>query len=323
MFPRSHALRALATALALVAAQSALAELRPNKPVRIVTSGVGGGTDFTARVVANGLNVSLQRPVIVENRGSSVVPGETVAKAPPDGHTLLVTSGGILWVLPFYQKVPYDAVRDFAPVAIIAGFPSVLAINASVPANSVREFIEVARAKPGALNFVMTAEGGSAHLSSVLFNVLAGVKMTPVPYKNTGTAITDLISGQVQLFFSAMGPVMPHVKTGKLKALAVTSAKPSPLLPDLPPIAATVPGYDMESVYCIFAPAKTPANVVQFLNREIQAVLNQPDVRERFLAAGIEPRSSTPAELGALRSADIARMAKLIKEAGMSASADR
>lgn len=312
----------LSSVLALAALASippALAQLQANKPVRIVTSGVGGGTDFTARQLALGLNAALQRSVIVENRGSSVVPGETVAKAQPDGHTLLVTSGGILWVLPFYQKVPYDPVRDFAPVSIVAGFPSVLAVNASVPGNSVKEFIDVAKAKPGSLNFVMTAEGGSAHLSAVLFSVMAGVKMVPVPYKNTGTAITDLISGQVQLFFSAMGPVIPHVKTGKLKALAVTSAKASPLLPDLPPISATLPGYDMEAVYCLFAPGKTPAATINLLNREVRAVLNQPDVRERFIAAGIEPRSSTPAELGALRTADMARMAKLVKEASMSA----
>jgi tripartite-type tricarboxylate transporter receptor subunit TctC len=146
---------------------------------------------------------------------------------------------------------------------------------------------------------------------------MAGIKLTPIPYKNTGTAITDLISGQVHLFFSASGPVMPHVKAGKLKALGITSAKPSPLLPDLPPIAATLPGYDMDAVYCLFAPAGTPPAIIQYLNQEIARTLSQPEVKERFLAAGIEPRVSTPAELAALRKTDMARMAKLIREAGI------
>ncbi len=294
----------------------AAAQLQPGKPIRLVTSGVGGSTDFVARQLAQGLNAVLQRPVIVENRGSSVVPGETVAKALPDGHTLLVTSGGILWVLPFYQQVPYDAVKDFAPVSMLAAFPSVLAVNAGVPGtsqNSIKEFIEHAKAKPGTLNYVMTAEGGSAHLAAVQFSVLAGVKMVAVPYKNTGTAMTDLLSGQVQLFFSAAGTVMPHVKTGKLKALGVTSARASPVVPDVPPISSVLPGYDMESVLCLFAPAQSPAAVIHFLSKEVKNALSQPDVKERFLGAGMEPRSSTPAELGKLRSEDVARMAILIK----------
>ena len=307
----------------LLAAPAAQAQLQPGKPIRIVTSGVGGGTDFTARQLAQVLNAALNRSVIVENRGSSVVPGDTVAKAQPDGHTLLVTSGGILWVLPFYQQVPYDAVKDFAPVSVVAAFPSVLAVNVSVPGNSIKEFIDTAKAKPGGLNFVMTAEGGSAHLAALQFSVMAGVKMVAVPYKNTGMAMTDLLSGQVQLFFSAAGTVMPHVKTGKLKALGITSAKASPLVPDVPPISSVLPGYDMESVYCLFAPAQTPAAVINFLNKEVRAVLNQPDVKERYLGAGIEPRSSTPAELGALRRDDVARMATLIKNSKAAASAGR
>jgi tripartite-type tricarboxylate transporter receptor subunit TctC len=315
-----HLAARLAAAAAIVlGAHAAHGQLQPNKPIRLVTSGIGGGTDFAARLLASGLTASLGQPVIVENRGSSVVPGDSVAKASPDGHTLLVTSGGILWVMPLFQKVPYDAVKDFSPVTLMAGFPSVLTINASVPATTVKEFIAVAKAKPGALNHVMTAEGGSAHLSAALFNVMAGVNIVPVPYKNTGTAITDLISGQVQVFFSASGPIMQHVKAGRLKALAITSARASALLPDLPTLAATLPGYDMEAVYCIFAPAKTPAAIINRLNQEIGRVLGQTEVREKFLASGIEPRASTPEELGALRKSDITRMGKLIKDAGISA----
>ena len=304
----------------------AAAQLQPGKPIRLVTSGVGGSTDFVARQIAQGLNAVLQRPVIVENRGSSVVPGETVAKALPDGHTLLVTSGGILWVLPFYQQVPYDAVKDFAPVSTLAAFPSVLAVNAGVPGtsqNSIKELIDHAKAKPGSLNYVMTAEGGSAHLAALQFSVLAGVKMVAVPYKNTGTAMTDLLSGQVQLFFSAAGTVMPHVKTGKLKALGVTSAKASPVVPDVPPISSVLPGYDMESVLCLFAPAQSPAAVINFLSKEVKNALSQPDVKDRFLGAGMEPRASTPAELGKLRGEDVARMASLIRNSKAASAPSR
>lgn len=314
LMPKAHTtVASVLVALVALAAAPAAAQLQPGKPIRLVTSGVGGSTDFVARQLAQGLNAVLQRPVIVENRGSSVVPGETVAKALPDGHTLLVTSGGILWVLPFYQQVPYDAVKDFAPVSMLAAFPSVLAVNAAVPGNSIKEFIDHAKAKPGTLNYVMTAEGGSAHLAALQFSVLANVKMVAVPYKNTGTAMTDLLSGQVQLFFSAAGTVMPHVKTGKLKALGVTSARASPVVPDVPPISSVLPGYDMESVLCLFAPVQSPAAVINFLNKEVKNALSQPDVKERFLGAGMEPRASTPAELGKLRSEDVARMASLIK----------
>ena len=319
-------LAALAASLGALAVAPAVAQLHPVKPIRLVTSGVGGSTDYVARQLAQGLSAVLQRPVIVENRGSSVVPGDTVAKAQPDGHTLLVTSGGILWVLPFYQQVPYDAVKDFAPVSMLAAFPSVLAVNAAVPGNSrnsLREFIDHAKAKPGTLNYVMTAEGGSAHLAAVQFSVLAGVKMVAVPYKNTGTAMTDLLSGQVQLFFSAAGTVMPHVKTGKLKALGVTSARASPIVPDVPPIAGVLPGYDMESVLCLFAPAQSPAAAINFLNQEVKNVLSQPDVKERFLGAGIEPRGSTPAELGKLRGEEAARMAILIKNSKAASASSR
>jgi tripartite-type tricarboxylate transporter receptor subunit TctC len=310
-------MRIAVAAVMLVFSAGAVAQLQPNRPVRIVTSGIGGGTDFAARQIAIGLSATIGQPVVVENRGSSVVPGDTVAKALPDGHTLLVTSGGILWVLPYFQKVPYDPVKDFAPVSVVATFPAVLAVNASVGASTVKEFIAAAKAKPGALNYVMTAEGGSAHLSAAMFAHMAGIKLTPVPYKNTGTALVDLVSGQVQLFFSAAGPVLPHVKTGKLKALGITSARPSQLLPDFPPIAQTIPGYDMDAVYCLFAPAKTPPAVIRYLNREIVRTLGQPEVKERYMAAGIEPRASTAEELGTLRQVDMARMAKLIKEAGL------
>ncbi|MBI3044913.1 MAG: tripartite tricarboxylate transporter substrate binding protein [Betaproteobacteria bacterium] len=309
----------LAAALVMLGVQPACGQLQQDRPIRIVTSGFGGGTDFASRQLASGLSARLSQNVIVENRGSSVVPGEVVSKANPDGHTLLVSTGGVLWVLPMFLKVPYDPVRDFSPVVLAASFPTVLVINASLPVNSVKELIALAKAKPGALNHVMTAYGGSAHLAAELFKYMAGVKIASVPYKNTGTGIADLISGRVQLFFSASGPVMPHVKAGKLKALAVTSPRPFPLLPDLPIVAHTLPGYDIEGFYCVFAPAKTPASVLNQLNRELVQVLGQADVRQKFLAAGIEPRGGSSADLGALMKADMKKMANLVKNAGIKA----
>jgi len=309
--------RSLLATLILAGSPLSYAQLHSDRPLRIVTTGIGGGTDFVARLVASGLTNSMGRTVIVDNRGSSVIPGEVVSRATPDGHTLLLSTGGIAWVMPLFQKVPYRAIEDFAPVALVGAFPAVMTINASVPASSVKEFVALARAKPGALNYVMTAPGGSAHLAGELFKYMAKVDITAIPYNNTGIANADLISGRVQLFFTASGPVMPHVKTGKLRALAVTSAKPSALLPDLPTVASAVPGYDIEAMYCLFAPAETPVAVINLLNREIRRVLDQPDIAKKFIAAGIEPRSSTPAELGALRKTDMAKMARMIKEAGL------
>lgn len=300
--------------LTLVCSQGAVAQLQPGRPIRIVTSSLGGGTDFASRMLATSLAESLGRSVIVDNRGSGVLPAQVVSKATADGHTLLLITGGIAWVLPLFQKVPYDPVKDFAPVALIASFPAVMAINASVPAGSVSEFIRLAQSRPGTLNYVMTVPGGSAHLASELFKFMAKVSLTPVPYKTTGTGVTDLVGGRVQMFFSAAGPILPHVKAGRLKALAVTSPKPSALVPDLPTVAATVPGYSLEGYYCLFAPTGTPEEAVRLLNREVVRVLQDDAVRAKFLASGVEPRGSAPQELGALQASDMEKMAELIRE---------
>jgi len=318
--PPTRLARFACAILTLACGQVAVAQLQPNRPIRIVTSSLGGGTDFASRMLATSLTESLGRTVIVDNRGTGVLPGQVVSKATPDGHTLLLITGGIAWVLPLFQKVPYDPIRDFVPVSLIASFPAVMAINAQVPANSVSEFIRLAQSRPGALNYVMTVPGGSAHLAGELFKFMAKVNLTPVPYKAAGTAVTDLVSGRVQMFFSAAGPIMPHVKAGRLKALAVSSPKPSALVPELPTVAATVPGFALEGYYCLFAPAGTPEKAVRFLNREVVRVLQDDGVRAKFLAAGVEPRSSAPEELGALQKADMAKMADLIREAGLKAN---
>ena len=304
------------TALMLLASCSALSQQYPVKSVRIVTAGVGGAVDVVARLIAGGLTTNLKQQVIVDNRGSTV-PAEIVAKALPDGYTLLLVANN-LWTSALLRKTPpYDPVNDFAPVTLALSFPTLLFVNASVPANSVKEFIVLAKSRPGELNYVMTSPGASAHLAAELFKAMAGVNLTAVSYKNASTGIVDLVGGRVQLFFSAAGPLMPLVKSGKLKVLAMTSAKPSTLFPDLPTVAATLPGYEMTSSYCVFAPARTPTAIINLLNREIVRVLHSPESKVQIDNNGFELVASSSEELAAMRQTDIARVRKLIKDAGL------
>jgi tripartite-type tricarboxylate transporter receptor subunit TctC len=316
--PTRRFVAAVTTAGALFAgAGTTYAQKFPTKPIRIVTSGVGGGTDFVARLIAQGLTDNLNQQVIVDNRASGVIPGEIVYKAPPDGHTLLLATG-ILWLLPFLQdKVPYDAVKDFSPVTLAVSSPNILTVTPSLPAKSVKELIALAKAKPGTLNYAITSQGGGAHLAGELFMVMAGVDMVRVPYKSGGTAVTELIGGQVQLYFVSAGSVVPHLKSGRLRALAVTSAKPSAIFPELPTVAATLPGYELETVYGVFAPARTPETIITRLQQEIVRAINKPDIKEKFLNSAVEPIGSTSAALAALRKSEMTRMGKVIKDAGI------
>ncbi len=300
-----------------VGAGTAAGQAYPTKPIRIVTSGVGGATDFVARLIAQGLTDNQSQQVIVDNRASGVIPGEIVFKAPPDGHTLLLATG-ILWLLPFLQdKVPYDPVQDFSPVTLAVSSPNILTVTPSLPAKSVKELIALAKAKPGTLNYAITSQGGGAHLAAELFMVMAGINMVRVPYKSGGTAVTELIGGQVQLYFVSAGSVVPHLKSGRLRALAVTGPKPSAIFPELPTVAASLPGYELETIYGVFAPARTPEAIVTRLQQEIVRAINKPDIKEKFLNSAVEPIGSTPAALAALRKSEMTRMGKVIKEAGI------
>ncbi len=294
----------------------AIGQQFPTKPIRIFASGPGGGTDDTARLIARGLSKNIGQGVVIENR-QCVLGADATAKATPDGYTLFVGTS-CLWTSALLRRAsPYDPVKDFTPITVAASFPTVMFINGQVPANSVKEFIALAKAKPGELNYVITSVGGSAHLAAELFRNMAGINMAQIPYKDVSVANTDLLTGRVDLFFSASGPLTAHVKAGKLKALGVTSAKPSALLPDLPTVASTVPGYEMDSNYCVFAPAKTPAATISFLNREIVKVLKSPESQQQLLKYGFELVASTSEELDTLRKSDITRVAKLIKDAAI------
>jgi tripartite-type tricarboxylate transporter receptor subunit TctC len=299
--------------LRLVAAQD-----YPAKPIRIVTSGVGGSADFTSRLVAQGLSSGFGWQVVVDNRASGVIPGETVARSPADGYTVLV-AGATFWVAPLIQPVSFDPVKDFMPVSMTDASPNVLVIHTSVPAKSVRELVALAKSRPGALNYVSTGTGGISHLAGELFKHMAGVKIERIPYKSSGASMTDLVGGFVQMAVSPVPVVVPHVSSGRLRALAVTSIGPSALFPGLPPVAAALPGYEAVSFDGMFAPAGTPAAIVNVLNQRVVQTLNRTDIKEKFFSAGVEIVGSAPGEFAAKVKSEMAKWGVVVKSAGIKA----
>ena len=305
-------------AAAMIAAGAACAETFPDKPVRIVCGEPGGSTDFMARVIAPGLAKSLGQPVIVQNRGGNGLPQALVANALPDGYTLLL-NGSPVWLLPFLQEhVSYDPIRDFATVTLTTSAPNVLVVHPSLPAQSVAELIALAKARPGQLNFGSSPAGSSPHLAAELFKSMAGINLVWVPYKSAGPALIALLGGEVQLMFATTLSAAPHVKGGRLRALAVTSPQPTALAPGLPTVSASgLPGYESRSMQAVWAPAKTPAAVVKRLNEDIVRALNQPDVKQKIFDYGSEVVGTTPAEGTAIIKADMARLGKVIKDGGI------
>ena len=287
----------------------------PNRPVRVVTSAAGGGSDFAARMVAQVITGPLGQQVIVDNRGTGILSSEFVSKAPPDGYTLLV-NGAILWINPLLTKSPYD-VSDFSPISQITREVNIIAVHPSLPAKSVKELIGLAKARPGALNAGVTSPGGSIWLATELFKAMAGVNIVSVAYKGAPQALTDVMSGELQMTFTVTAAGMPLVKAGRLRALAVTSATPSALTPGLPTVAASVPGYESIGLAGMWAPAKTPAAIINRLSQEIARSLSQPDVKEKFLNSGVEAVGSSPEEFATLIKTDSARIGKVIKETGL------
>jgi tripartite-type tricarboxylate transporter receptor subunit TctC len=302
---------------ALMAA-TAVAQTWPARPVRIVTAAPGGGTDFMARMVAQALSAALGQAAIVDNRVSGVIQGEIVAQAVPDGYTLLVSSGN-LWISGFMQKVPYDAVKDFKPITLAATSPYLLVVNPQVAAKSVRELIALAKARPGELNYVSLSAGSSNHLAGELFKSLAGVNVVRVAYKSIGVGTSDLLSGQVQLMFTSITAASAHIKTGRLRALGVTSAQPTTLFPGLPPVAATVPGYETAAVYGVFARSGVPSAIITKVNQAVAGYFKSAEARERLVNAGAEAVANTPEQFAAMIKVDMARWEKVIREAGIKA----
>ena len=301
-----------------VLAGYALAQEYPAKPLRIVTGAPGSTAEFTSRMVALGLSGPLGQPVIVDPRstGGATLFGEIVARAQPDGHTLLII-GPTLWVGPLFRKAPYNPLTDFAFISIMTDAPNILVVHPSLPVNSVKDLIDLAKASPQSLNYSTSGIGASPHLAAELFKLMTGTRIAHVPYKGAGASIIGLLGGEVQLSFASAASVTAQINLGKLRAIAVSGAKPYALFPDLPTIGATVPGYEAGSPIGFFAPARTPAAIIARLNREVVAMLSKPEVKARFLSTGVETAGSTPEQLAATVKSDTIKWSKVIKEAGI------
>ena len=308
-------------ALSLIAAEAAIAQAYPVRPIRLVVPyPAGGPTDFVGRTVGQKLSQFLGQQVVVDNRpgAGTIIGSELVARGAPDGYTLLFGTGGGTFLAPLMlPKVPYDPHRDFEPVAMLVMSPQVLVVHPSVPAQSVSELVALAKAKPGVLNFASVGTGTSPHLGGELFQSLTKTKIVHVPYKGTAPAMTDLISGQVQMMFTSMPTVLAHVKSGKLRLLGTGGTKRSAAIADTPPIAETVPGFELITWYGVFAPASTPAAIIQRLNAEIAKALADPESRERMMSQGLEPTPMTPEEVRRYTQEETKRWTRLIKAAGI------
>lgn len=304
--------------LTALGAAAALAQDYPNRSIRIITAPAGGSSDNVARTIAQGIIEGLGQPAVVDNR-TNVAASEAVYKAPPDGYILLVSSES-LWIRPLLEKVPYDLVKDFTPVGQVTREFYAVAVHTSLPVNSVRELIALAKAKPGALNYGSALSGSGTHLAAALFMSMAGVNIVQVAYKGIAQSITAVAGGEVNLMFANPSLLAPHAQAGKLRILAVSSAAPTALAPGVPTIAASgVPGYECVSIQGLFAPGKTPAAIINRLNQQIARVVNQPGAKERFLNIGSEVVGSTPEQFAAFIEVDNARMTKLVKDANIKA----
>jgi tripartite-type tricarboxylate transporter receptor subunit TctC len=316
-------LRALGAAALLGTALSASAQY-PVKPIHIVVpSAPGDGSDLTARLISDKLSAALGQPVIVENKlgAGGVVGTEYAARQPADGYTLIMANAGSHSInAALYSKLSYDPAKDFVAVALVGISPNMMVVNPSLPAKSVGEFIAYAKANPGKVNFASGGNGSSAHLSAELFKSMTGAPMNHVPYKGATPALTDLIGGQVQVMIGNMPPMLPHVKAGKLRALAVTTAHRYPGLPDVPTVAESgLAGYETVAWFGLFAPAGTPKDIVQRLNREVNAIVASSEIRDKLLGLGMEPMPGSPEDFTARQAADIAKWKKVVADSGAKA----
>ena len=299
------------------AAGLASAQDYPARPIRFVTAAVGGGIDLTARLLGAGLSERLNQQVVVDNRGGTNVAPMTVAKAAPDGYTLLIHNNTV-WIAPLLDNVPYDHTRELWPITLTARSPNILVVHPSLPVSSVKELIALAKASPGKIDYASGPVGASNHLAAEVFKAMAGVDLTRIGYKGGGPALNDVLAGHVKVMFATTGSVTSHVQSGKLKGLAVTSLEPSALAPGLPTVAASgVPGYSSEAIYGFWAPAKTPAAIMTRLNQEAVRVLNQPDVKERFFKSGVEVVGSTPQQFAAAIKSEYARLKQVLESVGI------
>jgi tripartite-type tricarboxylate transporter receptor subunit TctC len=302
--------------VSVLIAHSACSQTYPVKSVRVLVSPAGGGNDFVARVIGPGLSATLGQQVVIDNRPTRTLP-DVMTKSAPDGYTLMIMSAG-LWLFPFMAKVDYDMTRDFAPISLAVKSPNVLVVHPSLPVKSAKELIALAKARPGQINYSVGGLGGMSHLSVELFKTMAGINMTMVNYRSGSQETADLVGGQVQLAFNPAGSASGYVKSGRLRGVAVTTAEPSALFPNLPTVAASgLPGYEAVSTYGVFAPAKTPEVIIRRINQDVVRFVNLPEARERLAAGGTEPAGTTPEAFAAVIKSDMAKWGKVIRDAGI------
>jgi len=298
----------------------AVAQTYPTRPIQlIVPFPPGGGADVVARIVAPRLSQALGQSMVVDNRpgAGATIGANVVAKAAPDGYTLLYVTPGVQLTNPFLMsKLPYDAANDFTPIIPLVVVPNVLVVHPSVPVKTVKDLIELAKAKPGTLNYSSSGIGASSHLSGELFKQMTGTQIVHVAYKGSGPALQDLLGGTIQLAFDSVNVVLPHIKSGALRALAVTTPERSPALPDLPTVGDTLPGFDAAAFNYISGPRGTPRPVVERLNREFNAALKVPEVRERLQGLGVMLLGGTPEQLDARIKSETAKWKKVIEVSG-------
>ncbi|MBM3358162.1 MAG: tripartite tricarboxylate transporter substrate binding protein [Betaproteobacteria bacterium] len=312
----------LCAALIAAAGGEALAQAGyPARPVRIIVpSSAGGGTDIIARIITPKLSERLGQQVVVDNRpgAGSIIGNEIAAKSPPDGYTLLMAISTIAIHPSSHKKLPYDALRDFAPVTQTVSAPNILVVHPSLPVKSVKELISLARARPGQLNFGSAGSGTNPHLSMELFLSMAGLKMVHIPYKGSAPAIIDLLAGHVVVMTATMLTGIPHVRSGRLRALGITGAKRSGAVPEIPTVAETgLPGYEAVQWYGVLVPAQTPRDMIARLHSELVAVLQSPDIKQKFLSDGADPIGNTPEEFARFIRSETDKWAKVVRAAGI------
>jgi tripartite-type tricarboxylate transporter receptor subunit TctC len=317
-FSRRAIAAAILGAAGSLVAGSALAQSWPQRPVKIVvTFPTGGAPDILARILSD--RAQLGQPVVVDNRpgAGGIIGADVVAKSPPDGYTIVMGTVGTHSINgAIYAKMPYDMVRDFAPVSLVASTPNLLVVNNNLPVKTINELIAYMKANPNKLSFGSPGVGTSVHVSGELFKSMTGTTMTHVPYKGRQYAIPDLVGGSIQLMFDNMPSAIPMAREGKIRAIAVTSAKRSPAAPEIPTVAETIPGFEATSWFAVFAPANTPRAIVDRINAEIQRVYKLPDVQQRLATLGLDPILSSPEELARYQAAEIGKWAKVVKDSG-------
>jgi len=308
----------MAVGFSLVGMGTVQAQAYPERPIRIITSSPGGGADLMARVIAQGLSQKFEQPVVVDNRGGSLVlQAQLLSRAAPDGYTLLI-AGNTFWILPLVEKVFYEAMRDFTPITVTTSSPTVLVIHPSIPAKNVKELIAYAKSRPKQLNYASGNLGSTTHLAFELFNSMAGIEVVRVPYKGSGPAMVALISGEVQMAFGPASSVTPHVKSGKVRALATGNPVATDLAPGLPPIATEgLPGYESGTYHAVFGPSGLPQALVRQINQEIARYVTQDTIRQKLRGAGLDVVASSPEKTADILNGEVNRIDKVLRAAGV------